>query len=64
MKQIPECFRSDTHSSKKRKTGWPVALDREQAFLKVVDNLEANDEELTTVQDLISQMADALQNSE
>ena len=64
MKQIPECFRSDTHSSKKRKTGRPVAMDREQAFLKVVDNLEANDEELTTVQDLISQMADALQNSE
>lgn len=67
LKQTPVCFQRncDSNSSvKKRKRGRPVGTDREEAFLKVVDDLEANDEELTTVQDLILQMADRLQESE
>ena len=64
MKQIPQCFQGEDYVLKKRKVGRPVAIDREQAFLQVIDYLERNDEELTTIQDLILQMANALENSE
>lgn len=67
LRQTPVCFQSDSNSGssvKKRKTGRPVVTDRMDTFLKVVEDLEANDEEITTVQDLILQMADRLKQSQ
>jgi hypothetical protein len=63
-KQIPQCFSNlendNDSSAKKPKLGRPKDSEKAAAFLSVVDNLEANDEEQTTVNDLISKMAQKL----
>jgi hypothetical protein len=56
-KQTPLCFESDDLvSSKRQKLGRPKDSSRHEAFLKVADYLEANDEEQTTIGDLIEKM--------
>ena len=47
-------------SAKKLKVGSPADLEKESAFLKAVENLEANDVEQTTVNDIITKMAELL----
>jgi 5'-3' exonuclease len=60
-KQIPLKFQSEEAcSSKKQKLGRPKDQIRHEAFLKVAKYLEENDEELTTICDLIGKMEDFL----
>jgi len=62
-KQIPQCFQNDNSSGsnpKKPKLGRPTDSEKRAAFLSVVEHLEANDEEQTTVNDLILRMAQNL----
>ena len=55
-KQIPKVYSVSTSTSKKAKTGRPKEEVKLTAFLKVVEFLEENDEEQTTVVDLVTKM--------
>ena len=60
-KGIPKQFSSDYEKdAKKAKQGRPVDAVKNSAFAKVVQYLEANDEEQTTVSDLVQIMSEAL----
>lgn len=67
-KQIPLCFQAkdseDIAKTKKLKTGRPQSLSRTEAFLKVLDDLRQNDNEQTTIGDLIEKMKEYLKEDE
>lgn len=58
-RDIPEQFRTEPQA-KRKKTGRPKNEKQQQAFLRVCDYLETNDEEHLTVSDLVRQMANYL----
>ena len=60
-KGIPKEFSNDYgKDAKKAKQGQPVDTVKNSAFTKVIQYLEANDEEQTTVSDLVQIMSEAL----
>lgn len=64
-KNIPIKLSADTcDKSKKSKVGRPESSARTNAFLKVVEFLEQNQDEQMTVNDLVQKMAEYLENTE
>ena len=60
-KRIPERYRKTEEpgdDAKMRRLGRPVDTSREDAFLRVVDELRENDDEQTTVADLVVRMSE------
>ena len=62
-RDIPEQFRTGPVTKRKR-PGRPKNGDQEQAFLKMCEYLQRNDEEQMTVSDLVSIMSDHLSEEE
>ena len=60
---IPGSFISDQPEKKKMKTGRPVDQNLNQAFLKVVQYVEENDDEQVTISDLTEKMQGFLEES-
>lgn len=65
-KDIPSYFAAEqgTNLAKKVKRGRPLEEERVQAFERVIQYFEENDEEQLTIQCLAEKMAEFLQNSE
>lgn len=63
-KQIPKMFSTDQTAYKKQKIGRPQDEERTNAFLKVITYLKDNDDEQTTINDLIEKMDEFLIGSE
>jgi len=64
-KGIPKQFSSDYEKdAKKMKQGRPVDAVKNSAFTKVMQNLEANEEEQTTVSDLVQIMSTAFDGTD
>lgn len=53
---MPDQFCSEPNKAKRKKVGRPTNEDQQQAFLRVCDYLEANDEEQITVSELVCKM--------
>ena len=62
-KGIPQLFDDSTQSKPKSKRGRPADVNRESAFLFVANYLKENDNEQTTVNDLLSIMQEHLKDS-
>ncbi len=59
-KQIPSVYATGTQAYKKKKVGCPMDEESSSAFRKVVKYLEENDNEQTTINDLIDVMQNHL----
>ena len=62
-KQTPSIFASEDDMPSKRRCGRPQDVARNDAFLEIIKFLEQNDEEQTTVLDLMDQMKQHLSES-
>jgi hypothetical protein len=65
LKQVPKQFLSDESSSAKRfKVGRPKDMTQAEAFTKVIEYLEKNDEEQIIINDLVKKMGEYLADTE
>ena len=63
-RQIPAMFLRDEPPTKKKRVGRPQDVDQTEAFLKVAQFLQENDDEQITVNDLIEVMNGFLEESQ